>query len=71
MKLNLRDFIKNNISNLGVIIIKSQIEKTKEILKDLEKSGEMGNYKYEIKEFGEVFALRIYEVEPTVYYEVY
>lgn len=71
MDLNLSDFIKNNISNLGVIITKNQLEKTKKILKKLEKDGDMKNYKYEIKEFEEIFALNIYEIEPTVYCEVH
>lgn len=73
MELNLSDLIKKNkISNIGFIIMKNQIKRTKEILNKLEKEGYMKNYKYELKEFNEVFALRIFQRNSiTVYDKVY
>ena len=73
MELNLSDLIKKNkISNIGFIIMKNQIKRTKEILNKLEEDGYMKNYKYELKEFNEVFALRVFQRDNiTVYDKVY
>lgn len=73
MELNLSDLIANNkISNSGFIIMREQLKKTKEILNKLEEDGYMKNYKYELKEFNEVFALRVFQRDNiTVYDKVY
>lgn len=73
MELNLSDLIANNkISNSGFVIMREQLKKTKEILNKLEEDGYMKNYKYELKEFNEVFALRVFQRDNiTVYDKVY
>lgn len=73
MELNLSNLIVNNkISNSGFIIMREQLKKTKEILNKLEEDGYMENYKYELKEFNEVFALRVFQKDNiTVYDKVY
>lgn len=73
MELNLSNLIINNkICNSGFIIMRKQLKKTKEILNKLEEDGYMKNYKYELKEFNEVFALRVFQRDNiTVYDKVY
>lgn len=70
MELNLSNLIVNNkISNSGFIIMREQLKKTKEILNKLEKEGYMKNYKYELKEFNEVFALRVFQKDNIMVYD--
>lgn len=70
MELNLSNLIVNNkISNSGFIIMREQLKKTKEILNKLEEEGYMKNYKYELKEFNEVFALRVFQKDNITVYD--
>lgn len=73
MELNLSELIiKNKITCLGFIALKSQLKNTKELLNKLEMDGYMENYIYDLKEFNEVFALKICQIgNPKVYEKIY